>query len=76
MAEMTARQAAAWPEAVARVRKHAGYDAIPDDMGSWDVAYSEETRPGRGHAINATHADSNEECDCEPCVAEREDENS
>ena len=95
---LTVRQAAAWPEAIERLRAH-GY-TIPASISAWDVAYSEETSPGRGHAINATfadgevfaqvlmdvygypnvslavldwvHADSNEECDCEPCEAERE----
>lgn len=94
---LTERQAKAWPEAVARLREH--YDSIPADLRSWDVLYAEETRPGRGHFVNATwvdgevfaqvlmdvygqpnvsiadlswvHADSDEECACDPCERER-----
>lgn len=97
MSALTDRQAKAWPEAVARLREH--YSALPQDIASWNVHYFEETRPGRGHAINAeyldgevfaqilmdvygypnvsiatldwVHADSNEECACQPCEAER-----
>ncbi len=54
---MTARQAAAWPEAIERLRKHGQYDSIPADIRSWDVLWSEESRPGRGHALNATYVD-------------------
>ena len=100
--EMTARQRKAWPEAVARLKATGAY--VPNDVRSWTVHYAEETRPGRGHFIDATyldgevfaqvlmdvygypnvswarldwiHADSNEECGCDPCEAEREAEAS
>lgn len=93
---LTARQAAAWPDAIDRLRVH-GF-TIPADIASWSVDYADETRPGRGHSINAIfldgevfaqvwmdvygypnvsiaaldwiHADSNEDCDCDPCEAE------
>lgn len=96
---MTARQAAAWPEAVKRARKHAAYSHIPEDVRSWSCDWADETRPGRGHHLNATyldgdvfvqvlmdvygyptvsvaaldwiHADSDEECACDPCIEER-----
>lgn len=102
MNTLTEKQAAAWPEAIAKLRTY--YDSIPENLRSWDVAYSEENRPGRGHFINATyvdgevfaqilmdvygypnvslaffswvHADSNEECDCEPCIAQQEAEDA
>lgn len=97
MSALTARQEAAWPKAIARLRALGA--EVAESVHSWDVIYSEETRPGRGHHINATyvdgeifaqilmdvygypnvsfaeldwiHADSNEECACEPCEAER-----
>ncbi len=96
MSTFTERQSAAWPEAIESLKVH--YDSLPADIRSWDVIYSEEARPGRGHFINATyvdgevfaqvlmdvsgypsvsiarldwiHADSDEECDCEPCEVE------
>lgn len=52
---LTDAQAKAWPQAIARLREH--YDSIPDRISSWDVVYAEETRPGRGHHINATWVD-------------------
>lgn len=54
MAELTARQAAAMPDVVARVARH---DVeVPGDIHRWDrVEWQDETRPGRGHAINALH---------------------
>lgn len=101
-AQMTARQIADWPGAVERLQKSAEYNHLPTDPASWNISFAEESRPGRGHAINATyldgevfaqilmdvygyptvsiaildwvHADSNEECECAPCVAERADE--
>lgn len=100
MSTLTQKQAAAWTAAMERVDLHAGY-SLPHDIRKWDVVYAEESRPGRGHHINATyidgevfaqvlmdvygypsisvallawvHADSNEECDCEPCEVERRD---
>lgn len=93
---LTAKQAAAWPGAVKRLR---AYYPVSENIADWSVVYHEETRPGRGHFIDATlidgevfaqilmdvygypnvsiaafdwlHADSNEECDCEPCEVER-----
>lgn len=98
MSGLTERQKGAWEDAMTRLDGHAGY-RLPHDIASWDVVYHEETRPGRGHQVNATyldgevfaqvlmdvygypnisiatldwiHADSNEECDCSSCIAER-----
>lgn len=94
---LTARQRLAWPEAIKRLRDSGAI--IPERISTWTVHYAEETRPGRGHFVDATyldgevfaqvqmdvyghpnvswalltwvHADANEECDCDPCEAER-----
>lgn len=95
---LTERQAKAWPEAIARLTATGA--PVPESITAWNVHYAEETRPGRGHHIDAQfvdgevfaqvcmdvygypsvswasldwrHADSNEECDCDTCEAERE----
>ena len=100
MSRLTEKQAAAWPEAIDRLKTCGAQ--VPADIRSWDVIYAEETRPGRGHHVNATfvdgeifaqilmdvygypstsfaaldwiHADSDEECDCGPCEAERSED--
>lgn len=102
MTRLTERQAKDWPDAVARLRTY--YDSIPADIRSWTVRYAEESRPGRGHHINATyvdgevfaqvlmdvygypnvsiafldwlHADSDEECGCDPCERYRQEQAS
>lgn len=99
-ARLTERQVKGWSEAIARLREH--YDGISGSIAAWTVDYAEETRPGRGHFVNAQfidgevyaqilmdvygqpnvsiasldwiHADSDEECDCDPCEAYRDDE--
>lgn len=55
--QMTERQAKAWPEAVAEVAKHATWSTVPDDLRCWIVKWDEETRPGRGHAMDAVWCD-------------------
>lgn len=100
MNELTERQAKAWPDAIRRIEETLELQgSVPKDINGWAVHYSEETRPGRGHFVNATyvdgevfaqvlmdvygypnvsvavltwiHSDSNEECDCGVCEAER-----
>lgn len=51
----TNRQAAAWPGAVAEAARYVG--SIPLDGQEWQVTYAEETRPGRGHHIDASWCD-------------------
>lgn len=53
---LTAKQQTAWTEAIARLIE-CGAEGIARDIGSWTVHWHEETRPGRGHAINATYID-------------------
>lgn len=95
---LTERQEKAWPEAIARLRATGAN--VPAELRMWSVRYGEETRPGRGHHIDATfidgeafaqvlmdvygypsvswaslewvHADANEECDCDACLAEQD----
>lgn len=55
MSNLTERQQKAWPEATARLKATGAY--VPDRLADWTVHYSEETRPGRGHAINAEFMD-------------------
>lgn len=99
MSGLTVRQIAAWPEAIASLQ--ASGAPVPEGIHRWSVAYHDETRPGRGHFIDATyvdgeqfaqiqmdvygqpvtsfayltwvHSSADEECDCEPCEAEREE---
>lgn len=54
MPELTPRQAAAMPEVVARAARH---DVeVPTDIHRWDrVEWQDESRPGRGHVVNALH---------------------
>ncbi|MDY0984608.1 hypothetical protein SOM10_11950 [Microbacterium sp. CFBP9023] len=104
MPEMTERQKAAWPEAVAEAQRYVD-STIPTDLADhyWRVRWDDESRPGRGHMMWATwangehfveismdvygyprvsvaemtwlHNSSDEDCDCEPCAADRaEDE--
>jgi hypothetical protein len=54
LSTLTERQAAAWPEAIARLRRHGD---VPESIRKWSVTYAEETRPGRGHFIDATYVD-------------------
>lgn len=55
MPEMTERQAAAWTEAVAELQRFSS--SIPDELGRWDVIWQDETRPGRGQALDARFND-------------------
>lgn len=61
MAEMTERQAKAWPEAVAELNEHAG-GSIPEHPLNWRITWDEESRPGRGHLLDATYADGEYFC--------------
>ncbi|UOE45904.1 hypothetical protein [Agromyces larvae] len=54
--QMTERQAAAWPEAIAAINAVDGVD-LPEGIGYWDVIWGEETRPGRGHYLDARYND-------------------
>lgn len=104
MSEMTYRQAAAWPEAVAEAQRYVTSSTIPTDPAHyhWRVTWAEEVHPGRGQALDATwcdgeylvqirmdvygypavsvaettwlHSSTDEECDCDYCVAERDDD--
>lgn len=56
MPEMTERQAAAWPEAVADINRWGDVD-LPTSLHNWDITWEDEVRPGRGHALNATYND-------------------
>jgi len=53
--DFTERQATAWPEAIARLV--AAGATVPESPHRWAIAYSEETRAGRGHFIDATYVD-------------------
>lgn len=54
---MTERQRAAWPAAVDRART-AGADVNPDETGyGWRLHFHDESRPGRGHALDAWWTD-------------------
>jgi hypothetical protein len=54
---MTERQAAAWPEYVARLNRAVEWNAVPEDIQKWSVKWNEEIRPGRGRDLNATFID-------------------
>jgi hypothetical protein len=54
---MTERQAAAWPEYVARLNRAVEWVAVPEDIQNWSVKWDEEVRPGRGRGLNATYLD-------------------
>jgi len=51
----TDRQRAAWPDAVAEAQRYVGSDTIGSQW--WIVTYAEESRPGRGHDIDAAWCD-------------------
>lgn len=51
---LTQRQQQAWPEAIARLSRHA---SVPANFGDWTVTFHEETRLGRGHFIDAIWLD-------------------
>lgn len=54
MPDLTPRQATAMPEVVARAARH-GVE-VPEDINRWDrVTWHDETRPGRGHMIDALY---------------------
>ena len=59
MNPMTERQAAAWPSAVAEAQRYVETSTIPADLDryAWRVTWAEETRPGRGQALDATWCD-------------------
>lgn len=49
----TERQAKAWQEDVVPVLGRHGIAGLPN----WNLHWSPETRPGRGHYLNATYCD-------------------
>lgn len=51
MSKMTDRQAAEWPRHIERAQKLGAN--VTADHGYWSMDYAEETRPGRGHYLNA-----------------------
>ena len=59
MAEFTERQAEAWPDAIKRAQRYVTSSTISRDPNNyhWTVEYADETRPGRGHSVNATWQD-------------------
>ena len=59
MAELTERQAVAWPEAIAEAQRYVPSSTIHADITSyyWTVAWADETRPGRGHSVDAIWCD-------------------
>lgn len=59
MSQMTERQAAAWPGAVAEAQRYvkSSHIAVNIDSPYWQVAWAEESRPGRGQALSATWCD-------------------
>lgn len=57
MSIFTARQAKAWPEAVAEVQQYVDSSTVSEDLYQWTVEWAEETRPGRGHRFNGMWCD-------------------
>lgn len=59
MPEFTERQAAAWPGAVAEAQRYVETSTIPTDPNDpwWRITWQDETRPGRGHLVDATWCD-------------------
>lgn len=52
--DLTERQTAAWPEAVAQAQQHVGGTISTDpDSLDWQITFDPESRPGRGHMIRA-----------------------
>ena len=49
----TERQTKAWREDVAPILERHGIAGLPN----WNLHWYEETRPGRGHYLNATYLD-------------------
>lgn len=59
MPRPTDRQVAAFPRNVAEAQRYVDTSTVPPDIlhWNWDIAYSEEVRPGRGHDLRATYCD-------------------
>lgn len=59
MPEMTKRQAADWPRAIAEAQRHVDSSTIQADIDhhEWCVRWHEESRPGRGHLLQAMWSD-------------------
>ena len=55
---LTERQAEAWPEAIAEAQRYVD-SPISEDITHyyWTIHWCEETRPGRGHSIDASWCD-------------------
>lgn len=54
---MTERQKKSWPDRIASLSASVPEASVPEHPRNWDITYDEETRPGRGHYINATYND-------------------
>lgn len=59
MTKFTERQAAAWPEAIAEIQRYVDTSTVSADPQNycWTVLWAEESRPGRGHYIDAIWCD-------------------
>jgi hypothetical protein len=59
VADFTERQAKAWPAAVAEIQRYVDTSTVPEDLNhhEWTVQWEDETRPGRGHRLNAVWSD-------------------
>lgn len=55
--QFTDRQVAAWPEAIAEAQRYVTTGGVPEELFYWYVNWREETRPGRGHDIDAHWSD-------------------
>lgn len=57
--QMTARQLAAWPEAIAEIQRYVETSTVPTSPNhhEWKIVFDQESRPGRGHLIDATWCD-------------------
>lgn len=56
---MTERQLKAWPQAVAEIQRYVDTSTVPTSPNhhDWKIIFAEESRPGRGHQLDATWCD-------------------
>lgn len=54
---MTERQRQAWPEYVSDAARYCEINADGKDLWNWTISFAEETRPGRGHDMDASWCD-------------------
>lgn len=57
LSRFTERQRAAWTEAVAEVQRYVDTSTVPEHLHEWVIEFEDETRPGRGHFVNAVWCD-------------------